>query len=197
MFGGAVQGEAIFMSSKVEMMRTGTHTLYLLSVEESCKSRIPAGARNRLIFSPQWGKKNEASFNRHPLCHAENKGGFQFKWSIQGKVCEGEKDRQERGNVNEAVWFRSRFITHCPTAQAQLCQLLGGKRPAGFCLLAATPKRFEATWNGQFCIMLTSFLVEKISELFKSNPEEKLTLWVSWTIMFLLKRLSTSGRSLG
>lgn len=147
---------SIFMSGKMKMLRTGTHILYLLSTEESCKSRIPSDARNRLIFSQRWRKK--MSFNLHLLFNAESfswSGVFKSKREWETKQT-GRKRESVRGSeLGSGAISSLTVLWDCPTAWVQRCQLLGGKRPAECCLLAATLRRFEATWNRQFCTILT------------------------------------------
>ena len=84
------------MSGKMEMLRTGTHILYLLSIEESCKKPCSYQCQQQAHFLTEM-KKKEMPFNLHPLLYAENKGSFQFKWSIQGKERLRETDREEEG----------------------------------------------------------------------------------------------------
>lgn len=88
------------------------------------------------------------SFNLHPLFHAENKGTFHLKWSIQEKERMREKQRgegkreSERGTELGLGTISSLIVPDCPTARARRCQPLEGKCPAECCLLAATPRRF-------------------------------------------------------
>lgn len=92
-------------------------------------------------------KKKEMSFNPHPLLYAENKGSFQFKWSIQEteRVREKQTGRKRESGLGLGAILSLIVLWDCPTARAQWCQLLRGERPAERCLLAAALGRFEAT----------------------------------------------------
>lgn len=76
-----MQGDIFSMSGKMETLRTGTHILYLLSIEDSLFSDQ---CQHKAHFLPEKREK-EMSFNMHLLLYAENKGCFHFKWSIRVK----------------------------------------------------------------------------------------------------------------
>lgn len=149
-------------------------------------------------------KKKEMSFNLHPLFYAENKGSFQFKWSIQEKGRVREKQRG-RGRVNEAVSLVQEPFHHSLCCETVPLLGLSDANCSGESILLSSVywlplwEDLRHTQNGQFCIMLTSFLLEKFSKLLgsilKSNPQEKQPLSAFWTWMFLLMWFNASGLS--
>lgn len=101
------------MSGKMEMLRTGTHILYLLSIEESCKILVATNASSGLIFSVRWRKKKCLS-----TCIRSSIPRTREAFSLSGvfkreQVREEQTRRKRESERGSELGFGSHFITHC------------------------------------------------------------------------------------
>lgn len=85
------------------MWRTGTHILYLLSVEESCRKPSPYRRQKQAHFLTEMKqKRNVFQPASAPPCWEQGTLSVEVEYSGE-RASERETDREEEGKVNEAA----------------------------------------------------------------------------------------------
>lgn len=129
-----------------------SHTVPAL-IEESCESRMPTDARNRLIFSPRWrGEKNVFQPASALPCWEQGNLSLEVEYSREREnERETERGRKKGKWARHWAWFGNHFITHC----AWLSHCSGSAMPAArrkvSCWVLSIGCHSEKIWGNIKC----------------------------------------------